>query len=165
MALKHLEPKSATAGGLYKKMYSGYFLGTLYLLGEVLPILSTLSKTFQKGELSYAHIKGSINYTKDHLNQLIEEPKKMEFTKNLIADLTDCLLFATIKLMQSDEQRLVNLKVKYVTSLIENMDKRLSKCEDIFSAFKVFHSGLIPRYVLFVSTMKGVKCFSEVHSD
>ena len=66
----------------------------------------------------------------------------MEFTKNLIADLTDCLLFATtIKLMQSDERRLVNLKVKYVTSLIENIDKCFSKCQDIFSAFKVFHSG------------------------
>ena len=49
---------------------------------------------------------------------------------------------------------LVNLKVKYVTSLIQNINKRFSKCQDIFSAFKVFHSGLIPRYVLSVSTMK-----------
>ena len=37
LALKHLEPDSATAGGLYKKMYSGYFLGTLYLLSEAPP--------------------------------------------------------------------------------------------------------------------------------
>ena len=163
LALKHQEPESALAGGLYKKMYSGYFLGTLYLLSEVLPILSTLSKTFQKGELSYTHIKGSINYAKDQLNQLIEEPKKVEFTKNLIADLRDGSLSAmTIKLMQSDEQRLVNLKVKYVTNLIQNIDKHFSKCQDIFSAFKVFHPGLIPRYVLFISTMKWVKCFSEV---
>ena len=163
LALKHLEPESATAGGLYKKMYSGYFLGTLYLLSEVLPFLSTLSKTFQKGELSYAHIKGSINYAKYQLNQLIEEPKKAEFTKNLIADLRDGSLSATtIKLMQYDEQRLVNLKVKYVTSLIQNIDKRFSKCQEIFSAFKLFHPGLIPRYVLFISTMKWVKCFSEI---
>ncbi|CAH3151836.1 unnamed protein product, partial [Porites lobata] len=40
---------------------------------------------------------------------------------------------------------LVNLKVKYVTSLIQNINKRFSKCQDIFSAFKVFHSELIPR--------------------
>ena len=97
------------------------------------------------------------------MNQLIEEPKKAEFTKNLIADLRDGSLSATtIKLMQSDEQRLVNLKVKYVTSLIQNIDKGFSKCQDIFSAFKVFHPGLIPRYVFFISTMKWVKCFSEV---
>lgn len=119
-------------------MYSGYFLGTLYLLSEVLPILSNLRKTFQKGELSYAHNKGSINYTKDQLNQLIEEPKKVEFTENLIADLRDGSLSAmTIKLMQSDEQRLVNLWVKHVTSLIQNIDKHFSKCQDIFSAFQV----------------------------
>ena len=53
----------------------------LYLLSEVLPILSTLSKTFQKGEVSYAHIKGSINYAKDQFNQLIEEAKKVEFKR------------------------------------------------------------------------------------
>ena len=90
----------------------------------------------------------------------------MEFAKNLIADLKDGSLSATtIKLMQSDEQRLVNLKVKYVTSLIQNINKRFSKCQDIFSAFKAFHSGLIPRYVLSVSRMKRVKCFSEVPSS
>jgi len=151
LALKQLEPESATAGGLYKKMYSAYFLGALYLLSEVLPILSTLSKTFQKGELSYAHIKGSIGYAKDQLNQLIEDPKKAEFIKNLTDDLKDGPLSATtIKLTQSDERRLANLKVKYVSSLIQNIDKRFSKCQDIFSAFKVFHPGLIPRYVVFI---------------
>ena len=89
LALKQLEHDSATAGGLCKKMYSGYFLGTLYLLHEVLPILSTLSKTFQKGNLSYAHIKGSINFAKDQLNQLLEEAKKVAFTKDLISDLKE----------------------------------------------------------------------------
>ena len=148
LALKELGPESATAGGLYKKMYSGYFLGTIYLLGEVLPILSTLSKTFQKGELSYAHIKGSIGYAKAQLNELIEDAKKTEFIKNLTADLRNGPLSATnVELTQSDERRLANLKVKYVTSLIQNIDKRFSKCQHIFSAFKVFHPGLIPRYV------------------
>jgi len=105
-------------------MYSGYFLGTLYLLTEVLPILSTLSKTFQKGELSYAHIKGCITYAKDQLNQLMEGPKKVELMQNLIADLKDGSLSATtIELTQSDEWPLVNLKVKYVTSLVQNIDK------------------------------------------
>lgn len=136
-------------------MYSGYFLGTLYLLTEVLPILNTLSKTFQKGELSYAHIKGCTTYAKDQLNQLMKGPKKVELMQNLIADLKDGSLSATtIELTQSDEWPLVNLKVKYVTSLVQNIDKRFSKCQDIFSAFKVFHPGLIPRYVLLVLSTK-----------
>ena len=95
LALKELEPESATAGGLYKNMYSGYFLGTLYLLGEVLPILRTLRKTFHKGELSYTHIKGSIGYAKAELNQLIEDAKKTELIKNLTADLRNGPLSAT----------------------------------------------------------------------
>ena len=87
LALEQLEPQSATADGLYKKMYSGYFPGTLYLLGKVLPIFSTLSKTFQKGKLSYAHIKHSIGYAKAQLNQLIEDAKNAEFINKLTADL------------------------------------------------------------------------------
>ena len=146
VALKQLEPDSAAAGGLYKKMYSGYFLGTLYLLHEVLLILSILSKTFQKGSLSYAHIKGSINYAKDQLNQLLEEAKKVAFLKDLVSDLEEGpLSLTTINLTQEDEKRLIALKVRYVRSLVQNIDKRFSKCKDIFSAFKVFHPGLIPR--------------------
>lgn len=105
LSLKGSEPQSSTAGRLYKKMYSGYFLGTLHLLGEVLPILSTLSKSFQKGELSYAHIKGRIGYAKAQLNQLIEDAKKTEFIKNLTTDLRNGPLSATnVKLTQSDER-------------------------------------------------------------
>ena len=85
----------------------------------------------------------------------MEGPNKVKFTQNLIADLKDGPLSATtIKLTQSEEWRLVNLKVKYVTSLVQNIDKRFSKCQDIFSAFKVFHPGLIPRYVLLVLSTK-----------
>ena len=40
---------SATAGGLYKKMYNCKFIGAIYMLHEILPILSILSKTYQKG--------------------------------------------------------------------------------------------------------------------
>ena len=43
-----------------------------------------------------------INYANDQLNQLIEKPKKVEFTKNLIAELRGGSLSATtIKLMQT----------------------------------------------------------------
>ena len=43
----------------------------------------------------------------------MEGPKKEEFTQQLIADLDGPLSATTIGLTQSDEQMLVNLKVKY----------------------------------------------------
>lgn len=93
-------------------MYSVYFLGTLYLLHEVLPILSILSKTFQTGSLSYAHIKGSINYAKDQLHQLLEGAKKVAFLRDLISDLEEDPLSLTItNLTQEDVKRLITLKV------------------------------------------------------
>ena len=93
--LKQLETDSANVGRLHKKMYLGYFLGTLYLQHEVLPILSTLIKTFQKGSLSCAHIKGSINFAKDQLNQLLEGEKKVA--------IINAVSLTTINLTQEDE--------------------------------------------------------------
>ena len=84
------------------------------------------------------------------MNQLLQGPKKVEFTEKLISDLKeDPLSATTIELTDAEQRRLVNLKVKYVSSLVQNIDKRFSKCQDVFSAFKVFHPGRIPRYLFF----------------
>ncbi|PFX18615.1 hypothetical protein AWC38_SpisGene17016 [Stylophora pistillata] len=63
-----------------------------------------LSKTFQTGSLSYAYIKGSINYAKDQLHQLLEGAKKVAFLRDLISDLEEDPLSLTItNLTQEDD--------------------------------------------------------------
>jgi len=46
--LQELDRKhnDATAAGLLKKMKNAQFIGALYILAEVLPVLSSLSRTF-----------------------------------------------------------------------------------------------------------------------
>lgn len=75
--LKQLEIDSVNVGGLYKKMYLGYFLGIFYLQYEVFFIFSIFIKIFQKGSFFCVYIKGSINFVKDQLNQLLEGEKKV----------------------------------------------------------------------------------------
>ena len=56
--------KDALAVGLLKKMKTLKFLGTIYILKEVVPCLTTLSKKFQAGALNFSHVGPAINHRK-----------------------------------------------------------------------------------------------------
>ena len=59
--------KDALAVGLLTKMKTVKFLGTIYILKEVVPCLTTLSKTFQAGALTFLHVGAAINHTQASL--------------------------------------------------------------------------------------------------
>ena len=71
------DPGQPAAYGLLK-INKVKFIGAVYILKWVLPVLATLSKSFQRGAINYASIKASINYRKDKLNDVknTEEPIK-----------------------------------------------------------------------------------------
>lgn len=48
------------------------FIGTVYILSEVLPHLSTISKAFQKGAVDISQIAPTIEYTKGQLDDAVE---------------------------------------------------------------------------------------------
>jgi len=54
MVLKSFKDGDATATGLLKQIGNVKFLGAVYLLHDVLPVLSHISKVFQEGEISLA---------------------------------------------------------------------------------------------------------------
>ena len=59
--------KDVLAVGLLKKIKMVKFLGTIYILKEVVPCLTTLSKTFQPGALNFSHVGPAINHTQASL--------------------------------------------------------------------------------------------------
>ena len=61
-----------TAIGLLKKLKKPDFIGVLYILKGVLPVLSTLIKVFQKGSISFSRISPAIKASKDSLNRLVQ---------------------------------------------------------------------------------------------
>ena len=111
------------------------------MLSEVLPVLTQLSKTFQKGEVSFGSIRGSIEYAKDSLTRLLEEEDS--FLKELkggnMLDLLD------LKITEGTERTLLSLKRKYIRSLVSNIEARFSKHQDVFTAFKIFNPDTLPR--------------------
>ena len=117
------------------------------MLNEVLPVLNTLSQTFQKGTYSFDKIKGSIDHAKHALNKLTEVDRHDTFLKQLKEDLAGHLAPTGLTLADSMEIILGNLKMKYITSLVTNIESRFSKCAEIFTAFKIFDPERIPRYM------------------
>ena len=62
-----------TAHGYLVLLTEFRFLSMLYVLGDVLPILACLSKTFQEGKFNFSQIKPSIRYCKAKLNALVRD--------------------------------------------------------------------------------------------
>ena len=112
--LNSLSEKDFVAEGFLKKLKEVKFIGILYMMKEVLPILSQLSVVFQKGSLSFSRIAPSIEHTKFMLNQIGDTP-----INNLKTDIAGRLKTCGFKLNTSTENDLKSLQKKYIDSLIE----------------------------------------------
>jgi len=64
------------------------FVGTLYILGDVLPILSELSLTFQSGYLNFSQVGPSIEIAKLRLSKVLEDKNPLEKLERDIDSLT-----------------------------------------------------------------------------
>ena len=126
--LKHLkqDPDQPAAYGLLKKINKVKFIGAVYILKWILPILATLSKSLQKGAINYASIKPSIDYSKDRLNdvKITEEP-----IKQLKQDLSSGGRLETLELVctESNVRDLQGLLQKYTKALVKTVTRRLRR--------------------------------------
>lgn len=73
--LQHFWEADAVAAGLLSKMRTLTFIGAIYILNQVLPALSTLSTTFQKGTVNFAGIKPATKATQSALDRVVEDNK------------------------------------------------------------------------------------------
>ena len=133
----------ATASGLLKKIHCPKFVGCVYILKHILPVLSQLSKTFQRGCVNFSHISPAINHAKHKLQCIVDErlPLK-QFKQDLEAEgkLETLELTPTEFQFQQQEQFLL----RYVSSLKANIDQRFSSALPVLSAFAVFDVMMAP---------------------
>ena len=90
----------ATAAGVLKKVDTMKFLAVLNVLKLMLPYLSTLSETFQSGELKFSRIKPAIEKTTHGIKDLAE--KKMPPTE-LKQELASCHILCEKALLAGNE--------------------------------------------------------------
>lgn len=72
--------------GLLKKFMKAKKVGTIYILREVLPVLSDLSRVFQQGTINFAHIKPSITVCKEKLLVLVENKSPIKKLQDDLAE-------------------------------------------------------------------------------
>ena len=65
--LNNLKDRDATSLGLFTKVKDVKFIGTVYIISEVLPLLSTISKA-----VDFSQIAPTIEYTKGQLDDGME---------------------------------------------------------------------------------------------
>jgi len=73
-----LDENDATAHGLLKRMKTLKFLGNIYILNEILPILSNLSWHFQQDSLNFSAILPAVNLCKSKLNEVKEDESPLQ---------------------------------------------------------------------------------------
>ena len=141
--LGQLKDEDAVACGLLSKVKTTKFIGAIYILNAVLPTLSSLSKTFQKGTINFSHIKPSIDYTLDKLSGIIQTKAPiLDLKKDLLPE--GCLNLSEVNLTPAMEEQLLNLLNNYVSSLKANIHRRFDDALPVVSAFSIFDSLAVP---------------------
>ncbi|XP_076083706.1 zinc finger protein 862-like [Mytilus galloprovincialis] len=131
----------ATSYGLMKKITQLKFIGTLYILQSVLPILSDLSKLFQKGNVNFSMICPGLESTQHKLRSL----SKDDIFDSLRADLSPNGRLGTLDVTVSEftMSQLAVTMSKYVDALCKNIDARFQQSPHL-AAFAVFDIRCLP---------------------
>ena len=136
--------KDAITLGLLKKMKAVKFVGTIYILKEVLPCLSALCKTFQAGALNFSHVGPAIQHTQASLETVKSSQSPI---KKLEEDIKNGgrLGSPDLSLTDHDKSVLGNLLSAYVTGLKNNITSRFNDCLSVLTSFSIFSPVALPK--------------------
>lgn len=140
--LRQLKETDAVASGLLSKIDSSKFIGTIYILKEILPVLSNLSKNFQRGQVNFSHIQPSISYTLQKLTEIADSKSPITALKR---DIEGRLSISGVNLSTATENQLSNLLLKYVTALKDNIHSRFDDDLPVVSALSIFNPLTLPQ--------------------
>ena len=102
----------ATAHGLLKRLKEGKFIGVLFILKDVLPVLSNLSKAFQGGSVAFSQIVPLINETKASLEELLETNSPVQKFLAALDSYTN--ICEDLKVSTAQQQQLHRLQEQYI---------------------------------------------------
>ena len=107
-------------------------------------MLSTLSKLFQKGSISFSRISPAIKAFRDSLIRLVQENITVkEFQKETTTGKLACLEFSKDKI-KATEAKMHDLCPQYVTALTDNRDQCFQHSLPVVSFFSIFDPLSVP---------------------
>ena len=140
--LTQMQEEDATALGLLKRMKTIKFLGVIYILKEVLPILSCLSKKFQRDSLSFSSIIPEVNATKEMLDKVLLDETPLNQLQSDIDSFTN--MSAELTLNRNHLNEIQTLFRQYIDALKHNIDRRFGDSSEVVAAFCIFDPLAVP---------------------
>ncbi|CAH1242606.1 ZNF862 [Branchiostoma lanceolatum] len=120
-------------------------IATLYLLCDVLPHLSGLSKIFQQKRLDLTEVHTAVETKKEVIRLARDQPLEGRRLSELDEDLRPGGRLDGLDIQVSDKQRedFARLRRSFIDHLLENLDERFPQTE-LLSAFGVLDPGSRP---------------------
>ena len=114
----------------------------LYILKHVIPVLDTLSKSFQHSTVNFSHLKPEIVRAKAALDEVATKELPI---KQFCQDVKEGKM-VVLPFSPSEHQiaSMRNLLLKYVSALKDNIDLRFQNTLPLLGALSIFDPTLIP---------------------
>ena len=137
------------AVGLMKKTTDPLWIGTLYILKEVLPLLSELLKTFYRGTVNFSAIAPMVAVTTHKLASLPEQGSAIQSMEEDCSEegrLHGLTICSDLSLMLTDRhiEAIKKLRERYVEALVQNIQNRFNSAVPIIAAFDIFNPLSLP---------------------
>ena len=141
------EQHDAAAKGLFMRLNTFKFIDTIYryILNRIILILDLVSKSFQKGSVTFSHIAPNLAYAKA---KLIEEALSHKAIRDAVHDLKPdgrlTVQGIEVSVTECGLVEVDNLLYQYVAALTEHLDERFQESLPLFSLFSIFDPSLLP---------------------
>lgn len=123
-------------------MHSAHFVGLLFILHAILPILGKISRIFQKCYLNFSSIQPTLDSAVQELKQIKSEKSPIESAKCELSE-GGKLELLDITINQNTEHQLGQTLNNYVSALVENIERRFPDVP-ILVALNIFNPCHIP---------------------
>ncbi|XP_033101202.1 uncharacterized protein LOC117104464, partial [Anneissia japonica] len=138
------ERSDVQAMGLSVFLQTYDFVATLYMLSDVLPLLSQLSKAMQRKDLDYTLVRPLVAGTISSVTALKTNPG--QFFRQLpevMVDLADKPMKFSIPTQDKTDSFKRSVYDKYLDLVVENLERRFPDLP-MLEAFNIFNPGLLP---------------------
>nr|XP_033807729.1 zinc finger and BTB domain-containing protein 25 isoform X2 [Geotrypetes seraphini]XP_033807730.1 zinc finger and BTB domain-containing protein 25 isoform X2 [Geotrypetes seraphini]XP_033807731.1 zinc finger and BTB domain-containing protein 25 isoform X2 [Geotrypetes seraphini]XP_033807732.1 zinc finger and BTB domain-containing protein 25 isoform X2 [Geotrypetes seraphini]XP_033807733.1 zinc finger and BTB domain-containing protein 25 isoform X2 [Geotrypetes seraphini]XP_033807734.1 zinc len=138
-----VQDAGATEHTLFHKISSVHFIGTVYILKDIYPVLLAVTKIFQKGKVNFTTMESSVYYAVHQLNEALNSKKSIIKLKEDLQP-EGRLGLSNIFLGAEDEKDLTQLLEDCVSAIKSNLQSRFDSYLPLVSAFSIFNPLLVP---------------------
>ena len=136
------EIDDATAIGLISKLKQVKFIGALYILNAILPVLTSLTRQFQAGNFHFSGIRPAVNRAISFLEALEETIEPLE---KLMADINSFTEISDeLKWGKGTGRQLETLLTSYIKALTSNIKDCLGYSPNVIEAYAISDPLLLP---------------------